>query len=296
MPQHTEHTQDTLLVTGAAGQLGRAVLQYLEQSGAASVVAGSRNPDKIRDLINDRITARAVDFDQPAQLEQAFAGVQRLLLISTDEIGTPGKRIAQHRNALEAAARAGVRHVVYTSAPAPLPSPQGGVLDDHFWTEAALFAQPYTWTVLRNELYTDLISMSLPAVLASGQIFSATAGRGRAYVTREDCARAAAAALLHAEGRRVYDITGPAAITQNDLAGLLQQLYGKPTAHVDVPPAALLEGMRHAGLPEALAQALVDFDNSAAQGYHGVVTSSVEELTGQAPTTVEAYLQAAKHS
>lgn len=287
----SNHAQQTLFVTGASGQLGRAVLRELKERGATNIVAGSRNPSSLRDLSSNGITTREVDFDRPDTLRQAFAGAHRLLLISTNELDTPGKRIAQHRAALQAAAEAGVQHVVYTSAPAPMPATRESVTNDHFWTEAALFAQPYTWTVLRNELYADLIPMSAPVALASGQLFSATAGRGRAYVTRNDCARAAAAALVEAEGRRIYDITGPAAITQDQVASLLQKLYGKPVTHVDIPPAALLDGLRHAGLPPSLAQALVDFDTDAAQGYHGVVTKAVEELSGRPPVALESFLQ-----
>ena len=290
----SQQMNNTLLVTGAGGQLGRAVIHHLQQAGAANIIAGSRTPDKLQDLAASGVDTRKVDFDEPGQLAQAFAGVHRLLIISTAELGTPGKRIAQHRAALQAAAEAGVQHVVYTSAQAVFPTPQDSVLNDHFWTEAALFAQPYTWTVLRNGLYADLILMMVDAALASGQIFSATAGRGRAYVTREDCARAAAAALMNADGRRIYEITGSAAITQNALAELLTGLYGKSIAHVDLPAPALLQGLQQAGLPLPLAQALVDFDVAAAQGYHDVVTDAVQQLTGQAPVSVEDFLKAAR--
>ncbi len=290
----SQQTNNTLLVTGAGGQLGRAVIHHLQQAGAANIIAGSRTPDKLQDMAASGVDTRKVDFDEPGQLAQAFAGVHRLLIISTAELGTPGKRIAQHRAALQAAAEAGVQHVVYTSAQAVFPTPQDSVLNDHFWTEAALFAQPYTWTVLRNGLYADLILMMVDAALASGQIFSATAGRGRAYVAREDCARVAAAALLNANGRRIYEITGSAAITQNALAELLTGLYGKSIAHVDLPAPALLQGLQQAGLPLPLAQALVDFDVAAAKGYHDVVTDAVQQFTGRAPASVEDFLKAAR--
>ncbi len=290
----SQQRNNTLLVTGASGQLGRAVIHHLQEAGSANIIAGSRTPEKLRELTARGVTTRKIDFDEPGELAQAFKGVDRLLIISTDELGTPGRRIAQHRAALQAAAEAGVQHVVYTSAQAVFPTPQDSVLNDHFWTEAALFPQPYTWTVLRNGLYADLIPMMVDAALASGQIFSATGGRGRAYVTRDDCARAAAAALMNADGHRIYEITGPAAISQNALAGMLTQLYSKSIAHVDLPAPALLQGLQQAGVPGPLAQALVDFDVAASQGYHDVVTDAVQQLTGKAPVSVEDFLKAAR--
>ena len=108
-------------------------------------------------------------------------------------------------------------------------------------------------------------------------------------MSREDCARTLAAALLGAEGREILDVTGPAAVTQDAVAAWLTRLTGKAVAHVAVPPEGLHEGLRHAGLPAELARALVAFD-VAAQGYHSLVTPTVERLTGSKPQSVEEFL------
>lgn len=284
---------DRLLVTGAGGQLGRRVVELLLEAGAPHVIATTRDPAKLADLAARGVEVRAADFDDPASLEAAFAGVDRLLLVSTDALDKPGRRIAQHRAAVAAAAKAGVRHVAYTSAPGVRPQAQG--LDDHFWTEAAIFAEPsLTWTILRHNLYAEVILMGAGQALASGTLYTATAGKGRAYVAREDCARADAAALLGAEGRQILEVSGPEAITQDQLAALLSEVSGKPVAHQAIPLDALRAGLAGAGLPPPYVELLATFDNDAAEGRHAVITDTVERLTGKAPTTVAAFLAANK--
>ena len=281
---------DRLLVTGTGGQLGRGVVEELLRLGAQRVVATTRNPDKLNDLRNRGVEVRAADFDRPETLAGAFAGVDRAAIISTDALDVPGKRLAQHRAAVNAAAVAGVRHVVYTSAPAPYPTADSSLNNDHFWTEAALFAAPFTWTVLRNQLYMEVVLMGAGSAIKGGKLFSATGGRGRAYVSRGDCARTVAGALVRAERSEVLDVTGPAAVTQDELAATLARLSGRPVVHVEVSPTGLAEGLSHAHLPPALVSALVDFDVAASQGYHAIVTPTVERLTGSAPVTLDAFL------
>ena len=282
---------DRLLVTGANGQLGRAVVEELLRLGATHVVAATRTPEKLSHLSERGVEVRAADFDHPETLHNAFAGMDRLALISTDALAVPGQRLAQHRAAIAAAVESGVKHVVYTSAPSPHPTAEGSLDNDHFWTEAALFASPLTWTILRNQLYMELILMGAGQATKSGQLFSATGGKGRAYVRRADCARAVAGALVGAQGSEILDVTGPAAVTQEELAALLGEVSGRIVAHVEVPPAGLAEGLSHAGLPPSLVNALVDFDVAASQGYHALVTPTVERLTGTAPQELQEFLR-----
>lgn len=284
------HIQDRLLVTGASGHLGRAVVEELLRLGATRVVAATRAPEKLADLSERGVEVRAADFDRPETLRSAFAGVDRLAIISTDALEVPGKRLAQHRAAIAAAVESGVQHVVYTSAPSPHPTPEGSLINDHFWTEAALFASPLTWTILRNHLYMELILMSAGHAIESGQLFSATGGRGRAYVSREDCARAIAGALVQAQGSEILDVTGPAAVTQDELAAMLSQASGQPVAHIEVTRQGLAEGLAHAGLPPHMVKVVVDFDVEASQGYHALVTPTVQRLTGSSPQPLQEFL------
>ncbi|KQZ25693.1 NAD(P)H-binding protein [Caulobacter sp. Root1472] len=282
-----------LLVTGAGGQLGRRVVELLLEAGASNIVAASRDPSKLADLAARGVETRRVDFDEPAALPAAFAGVERLLLVSTDSLDQPGRRIAQHRAAIAAAQAAGVRHLVYTSAPGARPQAGGGVIDDHFWTEQALAASAIPgWTILRHNLYAELLLMGAGPAVASGALYSATGGAGRAYVSREDCARIDAAALRQGEGRRILDVSGPAAVTQDEIAALYARLSGKPVTHHALSPDALRQGLLAAGLPSGLVEVLVDFDVAAAEGQHAVVTDAVERLTGKPPVSVAAFLEA----
>ena len=285
------HSHSSLLVTGASGQLGRLVVTELLQQGATRVVAGSRTPDKLSDLAAQGVETRTVDFDQPDTLRAAFAGIERLVLISADNIEEPGRRLAQHRAAVAAAVESGVQHIVYTSAPSPYPTAESSLNNDHFWTEAALFAAPCDWTILRNQLYAELLLMNIDSAAKSGQLFSATEGHGRTYVARRDCARAVAGALLGARGREVLDVTGPETITQEQVAALFSELTGKTISHVEVPPAGLHKGLTQAGLPPSLAKALVDFDVATARGYYALVTPTVERLSGHRPVAVRAFLE-----
>jgi NAD(P)H dehydrogenase (quinone) len=279
-----------LLVTGASGHLGRRVVELLLDKKAGHVIAGTRDPAKVADLVDKGAEARVVDFDRPETLAEAFKGVDRLLLISTDALPV---RKRQQRAAVEAAAKAGVGHIVYTSAPNPQPSESDAVTDSHYWTEQAIAAAPAGFTILRNNIYAEIILMGLANALKSGQLFTATGGGGRNYVTREDCAAVAAAALSEAfDGRRILDVTGPAPVTQGEIAAWASEIAGKPVAHVPVSAEAMRQGLVSAGLPEVYAEALTGFDIDAARGYHAIATPAVQEFAGRAPTAVKDFLAA----
>lgn len=287
----TDISKRALLVSGAGGQLGRRVVERLLDARIGPLLAATRDPSKLRDLAARGVGVRYADFDEPGSLPAAFAGVERLLLISTDTLFPEGARLRQHRAAVAAAVQAGVRHVVYTSAPAPYPAAGGSLLDDHFWTEQALAASPLEWTILRNHLYTDFLLTSLPSAIASGRLASSAGLRGTSYVTRDDCARTAAAALAgNWNGRRVLDVTGPAPVTQHALAALAADLSGRPVEFVGVPPEAHRSLLAHANVPPFVIDALLAFDAAAAQGYHAIVTPTVRNLTGKEPTSVAEFL------
>ncbi len=282
----SQFNDQTLLVTGASGNLGRLAVEELLARGATKVVAGTRDPAKLADLAARGVDVRKVDFND-ADLAAAFAGVDRLLLISTDAVGA---RVEQQRNAVTAAKAAGVKHIVYTSAPNPRPNPGTGVSPEHFWTEQAIIASGLDFTLLRDNIYTEIFLMGAASAIASGQLFDATGGQGRSYVSRADVARTVAGALLSADGKSIHDVTGPEAVTQADLAALLAQLSGKPVARIGLTGAELRGGMLAAGLPEGLVDVMVAFDLDAAEGYHAVVTDIVERFSGRKPQSVADFL------
>ncbi len=287
-------TTPTLIVTGAAGHLGRRVVELLlEKSLEARLVATTRAPEKLADLAARGVEVRAADFDRPETLAAAFAGGDRLLLISTDVVGQGDRRLNQHRNAVSAAQAAGVKHVVYTSLTRPEPGTPITLAPDHHGTEQALAASTLDWTVLRNNVYTDGLLGSLPRAVATGQ-WLAAAGDGRtAFVTREDCARVAAAALAaDRAGRSVLDITGPAAVSHAEIAAIAAELTGKPVTYVPVPAEGLAAGLAQAGLPGFVVDLIVSFDLATAQGFLLGATTTVADLTGKPAQSVREFLTA----
>lgn len=283
----------TLLVTGASGHLGRATLLHLLdtlQVPAGRIIATSRKPDGLTEFAARGVAVRAADFDQPDTLTDAFAGADRLLLVSTDALLEPGKRLAQHRNAVQAAVAAGVKHVVYTSLPSPETS-RISFAPDHLGTEQALAASPLGWTVLRNAWYFENLAYAVPGALAGGQWFSA-AGEGRiAYIARDDLARAAATALAAGDAaNRTLTLTGAQAYTAREVAARVAAVVGKPLDVVDVDAEQLKEGLLAHGFPPVLADVFVSFDVATAAGDLGEITGDYAALTGQAPQSFDAWL------
>jgi len=285
----TKFKDQTLLVTGANGHLGRLAVEELLARGATKVIAGTRDPSKLADLAAKGVEVRRVDFTD-ADLASAFAGVDRVLLISTID----ADRRAHQAAAVAAAKAAGVKHIVYTSAPNARPNADAGGIADHYWTEQTIAASGLDFTLLRNHIYAEVALMGIDHALASGQMFNATNGGGRSYVTRADTARTAAGALLSAEGQAVYDVTGPAPVTQVELAGLISDLSGKPLAAIGLTAAQLSEGLTAAGLPLFMVTMLTAFDTDAAAGFHAIVTDVVERFSGREPETLAAFLAANK--
>ena len=282
----------TLLVTGAGGHLGRRVVELLLAAGGARVIAGSRDPGGLADLEARGAETRRVDFEAPG-LAAAFAGVDRLLIVSTDAIDRPGRRLAQHRAAVAAAEAAGVAHVVYTSMPNPEPGSPIPFAPDHHGTERALAESRLGWTVLRNSWYAENLLPGLPQVLASGQWVTA-AGEGRvSYVAREDAARAAAAALTRDPGgNETIDVAGPEALTAAEIAARVAEVFGRPVQVVQVSDAELAKGLEAAGLPAPMAAVYASLDTNTRLGRAEVSAGGVAALTGRAPQPLRAFLEA----
>lgn len=282
----------TLFVTGASGRLGRKVVELLVEKGVGKIVAGTRRPEKLVDLAARGVVVRQADFEDSDGLQGALAGVDRVLIVSTDAIDRPGRRLAQHQAAVAAAVNAGVKHAVYTSMPNPETSPVV-FAPDHLGTEQALKSSGMGWTILRNCWYTDYLIPTLAPAVASGKLVSATGQGGAPYVTREDCAQAAAAALMSPEpGNKTWNITGPDLVTYAGLAKLVNELSGRPVNFEAVTPDERIAQLIAAGTPEFIAKLLVSSQMAIAQGKMGTPTSAVKELTGRQPVSVREFLSA----
>jgi NAD(P)H dehydrogenase (quinone) len=285
----TRFSNAVLGVTGASGHLGRRTIELLLEGGAQRIVALTRSPDNLADLAARGVETRAASFGDPESLRAAFAGIDRLLLISTDALT---ERTAQQAAAVDAAVAAGIGHLLYTSLTSPYPDPAALVPNSHFWTEVQIAASGRDFSILRNNQYTDYLIPGAQHAIATGMLVHASGDGRRAYVTREDCAAAAAGALLKAEGKRIFDIAGPAALSGDELAALYTRLANRPVAAQTVPGDALMAGLAAAGVPAEMAGILTRFDTDTAKGYLGIVTGHVEELTGHAPQSVADFLMA----
>ncbi|MBN9031317.1 MAG: NAD(P)-dependent oxidoreductase [Rhizobiales bacterium 63-7] len=288
----------TILVTGAAGHLGRAVVGHLldtQKVDAARIVAASRDPAKLADLAARGVAVRKGDFDDAASLESAFAGIDRLLIVSTDALAVPGQRLTQHKTAIAAAVKAGVKHLFYTSMPKPDDS-LVSFAPDHLGTEEAVKASGLAYTILRDAWYHDNLLHSLPHNLSTGTWYSAS-GDGRiATIARDDCARAIAAALASptTPGDATYTLTGPAAITTDEIAAIAAEVAGKPLKVVRVSDEQLAAGLKGAGIPDFFATVLVSADANTRTGRFDIVTDDFEKLTGAKPQSLKDFLSVHK--
>lgn len=289
---------DRIIVTGAAGHLGQRIVHHLVETFAVApsrIVAASRNPEKLTALAAKGIGTRRADFDDPASLKDAFAGGGRILVVSTDAVGEPGKRLAQHRAAIAAAAAAGASQILYTSMPEPEPGSPILFAPDHFGSEEAVKATGIPHVVFRNSWYFENLLGSLPQAVSSGRWYS-SAGDGRtAYVARDDIAEAIAAVLAAPAGASAtYTLTGDEAPTNGEIAALVSKIAGKEVAVVQVSDAELAAGLEKAGLPAPVAALLASFDANTRSGRIAATTGDVRALTGRAPARLEDFLRASK--
>jgi NAD(P)H dehydrogenase (quinone) len=280
----------TIAVTGASGHFGRHVAGLLLDRGIAPVLI-TRDPSRLGDLAARGADVRLGDFADPAGLEAALHGVDRLLLISTDIVGPA--RVALQSAAVEAARAAGVAHVIYTSLPRPDADNPAGVAPDHRATEQAILASGLAWTFLRNNLYADLQVPAAAQAAATGQLVTNSGGGAVAYVARADCA-AVAASVLAADGHEgaIYDITGSEAIDATGLAAIFGEVGGRQVEVVAVDDEAFIAGLVAVGLPAEAATLYASFGAAARGGWLEGVTTSVADLTGRRPISLREVLAA----
>ncbi|QHJ01094.1 NAD(P)H-binding protein [Xylophilus rhododendri] len=271
-----------IAITGASGQLGRLVIQELLKTVPTSqIVAAVRTPSKLQDLAALGVVVREADYEKPATLAAAFAGVDKLLLISSNELG---RRATQHRAAIDAARQAGVGLIAYTSVLHADPSPLA-LAGEHRETEAMLQASGVPYVLLRNGWYTENYAASIPSALQHGALLG-SAGEGRiASAARADYA-AAAAVVLQAEGQagKVYELAGDASYTLAEFVAELSKQTGKTIAYNNMPEADFKAVLLQVGLPEGLAGLLSDSDAAAAKGALFDDGRALSRLIGR-PTT-----------
>jgi NAD(P)H dehydrogenase (quinone) len=278
-----KETPMTIVVTGATGHLGRLTVDALLDRGvpAADIRALGRSAERLAPLAARGVQTAVIDFEKPETLDAAFAGADALLLVSGSEVG---QRIPQHRNAIDAAVRAGVGRIVYTSAPHATDTDLV-LAPEHAETERLLTASGLPATVLRNNWYTENYVGQLDAAAATGELVGSAAAGRVASASRKDYAEAAAV-VLTTDGHEgaVYELSGDVAWTFDDLAAAVGDLLGRPVAYRSVTPEEHGEALREAGLDEGTAGFVVALDGNIRDGALADAPGTLSELIGR-PTT-----------
>ncbi|ECS2678212.1 SDR family oxidoreductase [Salmonella enterica subsp. enterica serovar Reading] len=272
-----------IAITGATGQLGQHVIENLLKTTPAShLVAIVRNPKKAAPLSQRGITVRQADYANEAALTTALQGVDKLLLISSSEVG---QRTAQHRNVIQAAIAAKVKFIAYTSLLHADKSPLA-LADEHIETEKMLAESGIPHTLLRNGWYTENYLASVPAALKHG-VFIGAAGEGKiASAMRADYA--AAARVIREEGHagNVYELAGDDAWTLSQLADELTHQSGKKIVYQNLSEVDFAAALKGAGLPDGLADMLANSDAGAAKGGLFDDSHTLRKLIGRPTTTL----------
>ncbi len=284
-----------IVVTGATGQLGRLTVEALLRRGipAADIIATGRDIAGIKDLADRGITVRRADFTDTDGLAEAFAGAERLLLISASV--PVGERVANHRRVIDAAASAGVSLVAYTST-THADTATTVIGATHGETEAYLRDRGIPSVLLRNGWYLENYTSQLPQILQNGAVVGA-AGEGRiSAASRADYAEAAAVALT-AEGHTgaVYELGGDESFTLTELAAAISAAAGKQVTYADLPVADFAQVLTAAGLPAELAEVLADADRGMNRGEMYTDSGDLRRLIGRPPVTLAEALTAALH-
>lgn len=276
-----------IAITGASGQLGRLVIERLRTKVAPSdIVALVRTPTKAADL---GVQVREADYTRPDTLRQALAGIDTLLMISGSEVG---QRVAQHRNVIEAAQHAGVRHVVYTSL-LHADHSSLGLAPEHVATEAMLKASGLAVTLLRNGWYSENYTASAPQAVAQGALIG-SAGQGRiAAAARADYADAAVAVLTSSghEGK-TYELAGDTAWTLADLAAEISRQSGRDIQYKNLPAAEYSAILTAAGVPAPWPDVLPVVDLEVAKGALFDDSHVLSKLIGRPTTSLQESVKA----
>jgi len=279
-----------IVVTGATGHLGCLVIAgLLKKVPASSIVAAVRNVKKAKDIAALGVQVRYADYNQPLTWDAALKGAEKVLLISSSEVG---QRAKQHRAVIDAAKRPGVKLLAYTSVLRADTSPLG-LAAEHKETEAMIRASGIPFTLLRNSWYTENYTAGIAGALAQGAVYGC-AGEGRiASATRADYAEAAAV-VMAAENQagRVYELAGDTAYTRAELAAEISRQSGKKIGYVNLSEAEYKNALVKAGLPEPVAALLADSDTGISKGALFDDGHQLSKLIGRTTTSLAAAVRA----
>ncbi len=273
----------TIVVTGATGHLGHLIVEALLRDGVtpSDIVAGGRDLSKLDDVAKQGVRVARIDYNDPQSLRDILAGADSLMLVSASE---PGKRVAQHKVAIDAAVAASVKHIVYTSAPRATTSALI-LAPEHKDTEELIAASGIPATILRNGWYTENYTNAARQAAESGTLVSSV-GDGRvSSASRKDFADAAAV-VLTTEGHegKIYELSGDVAWSQDDLAAAISQVTGKAVVYTPVSTEEHAAILTSAGLDEGTVGFVTALDSNIKDGLIGDTSGDLSRLIGR-PTT-----------
>ena len=279
-----------IAITGANGQLGQLVIQALrQQAPEVNVVALVRDPQKAEHLQDIGVTVRHFDYDQIESLVPALQGIDKLLLISANEIG---RRVPQHRAVIEAAQIAGVPYLAYTSLYNATHSPLS-LAGEHRETEKLIQNSGLKYSLLRNNWYSENYLANIQHVVAQGVLYGAAQDAKISSASRHDYAEAAAKVLTSAGHEHdIYELAGSKAFSLSELAGYIGEAAAKQVIYQDLSPNDYHQALIGAGLPTGLVDVIVDAD---VQATHGAMYSNETDLTqllGRASTPIQSQVHA----
>jgi NAD(P)H dehydrogenase (quinone) len=290
-----------LIVTGASGNFGRGAVEgLLKRVPAKELILVSRTPEKLARYAELGAQVRRGDFDNAASLPAAFAGGEKMLMISAMRVG---KRIKPHTDAINAAVQAGVKHVVYTSTIGAEPSNPSLAVRDHRVTEEVLRGSGLTWTALRNSQYTDaIVEVAAPIAIAAGR-WQSSCGDGKiAPVVRQDCVDCAVAVMATSgHENTVYNITGPELLSYRQIAALMAEISGKPIKYDVVSDDDMYAMFDSLGIPREpvddlvvggvpwCSDDMVSFERTIREGYFAVISDHVRKLSGHEPQSLRSF-------
>lgn len=275
-----------IVITGATGQLGRLVIaSLLKTIPASNIIAAVRNPDKAKNLADLGVQVRYADYSQPQSWDSALAGASKVLLISSNEIG---QRFAQHRTVIDAAKRANVKLLAYTSL-LHADTSSLGLAAEHLSTEQYLANSNVPFVLLRHGWYTENYTSSLAQSITHGAIYGCAADGKIASASRADYAEADATVLItENQAGKVYELAGDSAYTLPELAAEASQQSGKTINYINLPEQEYQALLVKVGLPEAFAQLIADSDTGASQGGLYDNSKQLSQIIGRATTPLKA--------
>lgn len=292
-----------IAITGASGRYGMAAAYgLLEKVPARDIVLLTRTPAKLQEFSDLNCQVREGDFDDLTLMIDALSDVDRMLMIST---GRVGQRLAQHKNAIDAAKAAGVKHIVYTSFIGLVPENPALVAREHTQTEELLRGSGLNWTALRDSQYIDaFIEAAGPLAIKTG-VWMASTGEGRlAPVAREDCV-ACAVSALSGEGHenKVYNITGPERLSWPEICEIFAQVSGVPIVFKHASEDEMYALFDAMGIPRDAeddllvdgfgwsSEDMVSFEAAIRGGFFDIISDDVEHLTGRKPLSARALIE-----